>query len=115
MTYSWARGSHTAVLALSKRKANPMKRKTPKPFSEMTRREQIAEAHAAIGRLERDIHTGGWTRNLGDALARWQSTLTRLCVEQCDCEHSWTEHVQTANGAFACRHFGCGCNNVVRP
>jgi hypothetical protein len=34
---------------------------------------------------------------------------------QCDCGHSWTEHVQTANGAFACRHFGCGCNNVVRP
>jgi hypothetical protein len=36
-------------------------------------------------------------------------------VEQCDCGHSWTEHVQTANGAFACRHFGCGCNNVVQP
>jgi hypothetical protein len=57
------------------------KKKARKPFSELSRREQIEEAHLAIGRLERDIHTGGWTRNLGDALARWQTTLGRLCAK----------------------------------
>jgi putative transposase len=24
-------------------------------------------------------------------------------------------HIQTPNGAYACRHLGCGCRDVLRP
>ncbi len=31
----------------------------------------------------------------------------------CGCGHEWKRHIKTANGAWACRHFGCGCRDVV--
>ena len=33
----------------------------------------------------------------------------------CDCGHAWARHVRTANGAYACKHYGCGCRDVVLP
>jgi hypothetical protein len=33
----------------------------------------------------------------------------------CDCGHPWTSHGRTANGAYACKYYGCGCRDVVRP
>jgi hypothetical protein len=34
---------------------------------------------------------------------------------ECGCGHIWAEHARMRNGSFACRHFGCGCSNVVYP
>jgi hypothetical protein len=60
--------------------------------------------------------TGLWHEVQGvKVLERFHVEAQVVEAVRCDCGHSWTEHVQTANGAFACRHFGCGCNNVVRP
>lgn len=33
----------------------------------------------------------------------------------CECGHGWHEHVKTPNGAYACKHHGCGCKDVVAP
>jgi hypothetical protein len=33
----------------------------------------------------------------------------------CSCGHRWAQHIRTANGALACRYFGCGCRDVVGP
>jgi hypothetical protein len=35
--------------------------------------------------------------------------------EECGCGHTWGEHARMKNGSFACRHFGCGCQDVVYP
>ena len=35
--------------------------------------------------------------------------------DTCECGHAWTEHAKMRNGSSACRHFGCGCRDVVAP
>lgn len=50
-----------------------MRRKQPKPFSEMSKAEQIAEAKAAIDRL-RHPHNR-YQPNIYAAIDRWQTVL----------------------------------------
>lgn len=52
------------------------KRRIPKPFSEMSRAEKVAEAHAAIARLEHPHNRGD--RECQKAIQRWQQVLTEL-------------------------------------
>jgi superfamily II DNA or RNA helicase len=40
-------------------------------------------------------------------------TLAQIAGRMCECGHSWNEHIRTANGAYACKHHGCGCRDVV--
>jgi hypothetical protein len=49
---------------------------------------------------------------------RMTSYYTDIIDERYECEccgHIWAEHARMRNGSFACRHFGCGCSNVVYP
>ena len=61
-----------------------MKRKIPKPFSELTRAEKIAEAQGAIARLERQLtgtnRFGAYGQSIREAIRRWQSALAELGV-----------------------------------
>ena len=45
-------------------------------------------------------------------------TRTLYAHEKCPCQecgHAWEQHTATANGARACKHFGCGCRDVLEP
>ena len=53
-----------------------MKRRIPKPFSEMSRSEKIAEAHAAIGRLSHPHNR--YNQECQRAIQRWRQTLAEL-------------------------------------
>jgi hypothetical protein len=52
--------------------------KARKPFSEMTRDEQIAEARAAIARLRHPHNDHGYAPTVYAAIERWRATLKRL-------------------------------------
>jgi hypothetical protein len=41
--------------------------------------------------------------------------VNRGSIDNCDCGHPWSQHVKTANGAYACKCFGCGCRDAVFP
>jgi hypothetical protein len=53
-----------------------MKRSIRKPFSEMSKTEKIAEAHAAIGRLSHPHNR--YSPSCQQAIRRWQATLREL-------------------------------------
>lgn len=53
-----------------------MRRKIPKPFSELSRPQQIAVAQAAIERLSHPHNAG--SRECYEAIRRWRETLARL-------------------------------------
>lgn len=53
-----------------------MKRRIPKPFSELSRTEKLAEAHAAIQRLSHPHNYG--SRECYAAIARWRETIRKL-------------------------------------
>jgi hypothetical protein len=38
-----------------------------------------------------------------------------IATAACGCGHAWKKHARQVNGAFACRHHGCGCRDVVLP
>ena len=44
-----------------------------------------------------------------------QEFASALADVVCACGHPWTLHRHTANGAEACRSFGCGCRDVLSP
>lgn len=52
--------------------------KPRKPFSEMKRDEQIAEARAAIARLRHPHNDQGFGPTVHAAIERWKATLKRL-------------------------------------
>ena len=52
------------------------KRRIPKPFSEMSRAEKVAEAHAAIARLGHPHNR--YDRECLKAIQRWRTTLMEL-------------------------------------
>jgi hypothetical protein len=53
-------------------------KRIPKPWSEKTREEQIAEARGSIDRLRASINRNFDNRNIYDAIAGWEKTLARL-------------------------------------
>jgi hypothetical protein len=44
-----------------------------------------------------------------------QEILFRRGKPVCACGHRWSQHSRATNGAYACRHHGCGCRDVVPP
>jgi hypothetical protein len=59
-----------------------MRKAIPKPFSEKTKAEQLAEAHKSIVGLERamtgDNRFGSYGARCRDAIRAWQTTIKRL-------------------------------------
>jgi len=61
-----------------------MTKRIPKPFSEMRPAAQLAEAYAAIARLNHPHNR--YDRNCQEAIQRWQQTINRIKTEPAKAE-----------------------------
>jgi hypothetical protein len=75
----------------------------------------LATLEWSIEYLDRSIGSQRCHDALRNAITVLREERRKELGQSCDCGHGWIEHARTDNGAYACRHHGCGCRDVVMP